>query len=362
MRVGARFVLVAVVACSAPAPVGPEGGAPVDSGQDTKPAADAEASACTKGETRCSDSLLGVETCDATGNWGDPVPCASQTCVNGACTGKCSQGETQCSGNSIETCDGTGNFAVSQTCPVACCNSQCIDTTSDTQNCGTCGNVCGAGLSCAKSFTAFAGAQPGDWTANGNAAYDSGNQAAELTPNAASQVGTWVFNRAIFVDDVTFQFDLYAGGGSSGDGLGFMLETNGTTALGAIGGGLGIAGLGGFGVEFDTYNNGECLDDSANHVGIDSLAGCGDGVPSSLVINDSPGFTIADGAWHTVSVHVTGGTFTVTADANTEFASYAPSGWANGNYYVGFGAGTGGATDLHEVRNVSVTFASPRCY
>ena len=90
MRVGARFVLVAVVACSAPAPVGPEGGAPVDSGQDTKPAADAEASACTKGETRCSDSLLGVETCDATGNWGDPVPCASQTCVNGACTGKCS--------------------------------------------------------------------------------------------------------------------------------------------------------------------------------------------------------------------------------------------------------------------------------
>ncbi|HEY1953961.1 MAG TPA: hypothetical protein VGH28_00065, partial [Polyangiaceae bacterium] len=285
-----------------------------------------------------------------------------QTCVNGACAGKCSQGQTQCSGNAIETCDATGNYAVSQTCAVACCNSACVDTATDTKNCGACGNACVTGATCGTGFSAFNGTQPANWNANGDATYDSGNQAAELTAAVATQAGAWVYQHALFVDTATIQFDFYAGGGDGADGLGLMLETNGPTAVGISGGGLGIAGLSGFGVELDTYDNEECMDDSSNHIAIDSLAACGDGAPTSLLVNDAPGFTLGDGAWHTVVVEIVSGAFTVTADNNGEVAAYTPTGWANASYYLGFGAGTGGQTNVHEVRNVSVTFATPHCY
>ena len=364
MRVGQRLVLLAslIASCGAPPDVQPEAGAPDAAPKDAPSGADVvDAAGCKQGDTRCSDSQLGVETCDATGKWSDPVPCASQTCVNGACAGSCSPGQTQCSGNSIQTCDGSGTWAISQTCPVACCDAACIDTNTDANNCGGCGKSCGA-LSCGKSFTAFTGAQSANWTANGNATYDGANQAAQLTDTGASESGTWVYDHAVLVDDATFQFDYYAGGGSGADGLAFMLETNGPTALGTYGGGLGVAGLAGFGVELDEYDNAECLDDSANHIGIDSLTSCGDGVPTTLVVNDSPGFTIADATWHTVVVQVQNGAFTVTANGVTQFTSYTPTGWANGSYYVGFGAGTGGLANVHSVRNVTVSFAAPHCY
>ena len=192
--------------------------------------------------------------------------------------------------------------------------------------------------------------------------YDSGDNAAQLTDLGLGETGTWVFNRSITIDDVTFRFDFYSGGGNAADGLALMFESNGTSALGGYGGGLGVAGLTGFGVELDEYNNGECLDDTGNHVGIDSLTTCGDGVPTSFVVNDAPGITIADGNWHTIVVHVSGATFTVSADGNDQFGSYAPAGWTSGPWYVGFGGGTGGLANTHLVRNVSATFTAPRCY
>jgi hypothetical protein len=118
----------------------------------------------------------------------------------------------------------------------------------------------------------------------------------------------------------------------------------------------------GFGVEIDEWNNQECLDSNANHVGIDSLDVCGDGVPNTLAVNTSPGITADDGNWHTMMVNIANGAFTVTTDGVTEFSSYSPSTWTNGSYYLGFGGGTGGANNYHRVRNVSVTFNTPHCY
>jgi hypothetical protein len=141
-----------------------------------------------------------------------------------------------------------------------------------------------------------------------------------------------------------------------------MLQTNGANALGNTGGGLAVAGLSGFGVEMDYYNNSECGDDNANHVAIDQLTACGDGVPTTLTQNDSPGFTLADGNWHTMNVHVANGAFTVVGDGNTEFSAYPASGWSNGSYYLGFGGGTGGLTNNQLVRNVSVKFTAGHCY
>lgn len=363
MREGAYFVLVAALAASCSGgPAGNDGGAdaaPTDAG-DAETTGDT--SVCASGETRCSDNPVGVETCDTTGQWSAPVACAAQTCVAGVCVGECAVGTTRCTGLDAQTCDATGKWTTTATCPIACCSGACVDTATDTSNCGACGTTCAAGGACGTGFTAFTGTQPAGWTANGNATYDTTNQAGQLTDANVAEAGTWVYGRALTVDDLSVQFDFFSGGGSGADGVGFMLETNGANAVGSNGGGFGMSGLKGFGVEFDEFDNAECLDDNANHSAIDSLTPCGAGVPTSLVVNDAPGFTIGDGAWHKVDVHVVNGAFTVTAESVTQFTSYVPAGWKNGAYYLGFGGSTGGTTNVHAVRNVTVSFTSPHCY
>jgi formylglycine-generating enzyme required for sulfatase activity len=78
--------------------------------------------ACTQGNTQCSVSGNGVETCGSSGQWDNPVACsASQTCVGGACTGVCGPSQTQCSNNGIETCLPNGAWSSS----TACVNKTC---------------------------------------------------------------------------------------------------------------------------------------------------------------------------------------------------------------------------------------------
>lgn len=361
--------VVAFVACG-PSGTGSDAGGPdaaPDASKDAPSSGDAAPDAppvkCTPGDVRCTDDKGSTQTCDESGDWVAALTCSNQTCVAGKCQGVCGPGQTQCSGgNGVQSCDGSGNWGAATACPSACCGNACVDTKTDPNHCGSCGNVCGSGTTCGTSFTAFTGTQSANWTANGNATYDSGDNAAQLTDTNQSEAGTWVYDHALYIDDVTIQFDVYAGGGSGADGLAMMLETNGPNALGTLGGGLGVSGLSGFGVEMDYYNNAECGDASANHVSIDSLASCGSGSPTTLTENDSPGFTIADGNWHTMIVHVANGAFTVTGDGNSEFSGFTPSGWSNGNYYLGFGGGTGGLTNNQLVRNVSVKFTGGHCY
>ncbi len=361
MGARARVVVLVFLALSCSA-----GTSTTDSGTDAIAPLDAKSDvvdasvACAPGQVRCTDSNLGLETCGANGTWGSAVGCGNLTCVNGQCV-PCQIGQTQCNGAALQVCS-EGAWVTSQTCPVSCCNSACVDTTTDTSNCGACGTTCGSGQACGASIAAFTGSQPPNWTANGSATYDANDNAAQLTDTGLSEAGSWVFDRAITVDDVTFQFDFYSGGGSGADGLAFMLESNGANALGGLGGGLGVAGLTGFGLEMDEYNNAECLDDTANHIAIDSLTSCGDGVPTSLVVNDAPNITVADGNWHTMVVHASGANFTVSADGVDQFGSYAPAGFTSGPWYFGFGAGTGGLANVHLVRNVSAKFAAPRCF
>jgi hypothetical protein len=208
---------------------------------------------------------------------------------------------------------------------------------------------------------------------NGTAQYDGTQKSAVLTAAAVTfQAGSVVYRNPVAFDAfvATFEFRMGFGGGTRSDGMGFMFQTSGATAVGANGGSLGMEGLAGYGVELDIHNNGSCGDSSDDHVGVDSLADCSSGLPQSLFSTDvSSTFDLADGNWHSATVSLAGGALSLVVDdvglANgVSLPGYVP----NTPAYLGFGGATGGLVDTtgnggyrSEVRNVNITFPSPRC-
>jgi hypothetical protein len=271
--------------------------------------------------------------------------------------------------------DAVGDASSPGDAPAGCtgvqilCGSTCVDPTTDPDHCGGCSTVCSSGL-CGATLAADMSAQPANWTFNGAAVWDPAGPSARMTQAKTENVaGTVVYDHPIVTDgfDASFQFRIGANGGGQYDGMGFMLEVNGPTALGSVGGGLGMAGLNGLGVELDIYNNGNCGDSNANHVGIDQLTACG-GQPTSLFASpDLTGtITLSDAQWHTATVHLAGSSMSIAMDGHAVATSVQLTGFTAGtSYYYGFaGAIGGGGSSLGmqtEVKSVTVTFPSPRC-
>jgi hypothetical protein len=246
------------------------------------------------------------------------------------------------------------------------CGQVCVDVASDPTNCGTCGNACDSGR-CGIGLTADMTTLPPDWLFNGSAAYDGNAQSAVLTPSSSQgAAGTAVYAHPLATDtfDLTFDFRIGFGGGSRDDGMGFMIETAGANAVGTDGAGLGMTGLGGYGVEFDIFDNGMCGDSSADHVAVDSLGPCSVYQPTPVGVVDLVGrVDLGDGQWHNAEVKAHAGTFTVSVDGLVLLSSVALPGFATGtDYYFGFSGGVGsGGGYRSEVRNVQLSFPSPRC-
>jgi hypothetical protein len=255
------------------------------------------------------------------------------------------------------------------------CNGSCINPASDPANCNGCGNVCSSGL-CGSNLAAPMTSLPSGWTFNGTANYDTSAPSAELTKaSVPDSAGTFLYSHPIALDSMTAQFQFRIGlqGGSRCDGMGFVLEQNGPSAVGASGSGLGMAGLEGFGVELDIYNNAVCGDTSGDHVGVDELSVCpaDNGTPTSLFESDvSSVVDLGDTHWHTAVVTLVSGAVSLSIDGTSVINNVALSGLELGApYYLGFAAGTGGlvAPDggpggyRHEVKNVTITFPTPRC-
>ena len=178
-----------------------------------------------------------------------------------------------------------------------------------------------------------------------------------------------IYGTPIVADAFTATFEFQIGGGvpRGGDGLVFMLETDGPTAVGSQGGGLGAAGLHGFGFELDTALNSACGDAPANHVGIDSLAACDGGTTqglllASLVTSNAVPIQLRNSGWHSCTVVVTAGAASMSIDGTAVIPAFTVPGLSSATpYHFGFGAATGGATDRHEIRNVLITFPTARC-
>ncbi|MGH7272795.1 MAG: lectin-like domain-containing protein [Polyangiaceae bacterium] len=282
---------------------------------------------------------------DADGG-GCPVPCGGGTPICNPSTHTCvacPTGFGDCDGNPANGCE--------------------VDLQTDPNHCGTCATTCTSGL-CGTSIKSWT-VSPPLWQFNGSARTDVSGHLG-MNTGFVTELGGWlsgtiIYAHPVVTDSFTATFRVYLGGGGGADGMGFMWQTQGPTALGANAGCLGMCGLPGFGVEFDTYDNGSCGEPNANHVGVDQLSGCS-GLPTMLA-SDNGAVPNLRGTVLTVVVQMTAGKVSESIGGTTYLNQVALPGFVSGTpYYFGFAGANGGADDYHEIANdLTITFPTPRC-
>ncbi len=182
------------------------------------------------------------------------------------------------------------------------------------------------------------------WNFEGTASWDAANGWVQLTVPTTNQSGT-AFQTSATVDaaNVQIEFSFYASGGSGADGLSVTaLDASRMTGfVGSSGGGIGYAGLPGWSIEVDTWDNGRSVDPTADdHV--------------ALHIDGSGGYPVQwatlpemeDGNWHTMSVRVLGTHIWVSIDGVVYLDVDEPS-LTSFPAYIGFTGATGAVTNYH---------------
>ena len=234
-----------------------------------------------------------------------------------------------------------------------------------------------------QNFANFSGAS--GLTINGNAALvtpatPSGSSTVlRLAKNSANQVGSAFLTNPVTIGPNTsistrFVFNINnatttstSSAADGGDGLTFVIQGVGATAIGAGGGSLGYEGIGSsLAVEMDNYKG--ASDPDANHLGI--LSG---GNVATHLTTWTPGWDLENNNSHTIWVDYDGpanqlrvyaaqgivttrpasAVMTATMDLPTAIGSQA---------WLGFTAATGGAVNNHDISAWSVTvnaFALP---
>ena len=200
----------------------------------------------------------------------------------------------------------------------------------------------------------------GGWQINGNASIISSSY-LRLTPNAGGQAGSAFWKQKISLPD-NMSFSTYFTSkmipGSRADGMTFCIQQASNNA-GSSGGGLGYQGMPGksIAVEYDTYNNGEL---NNNHIALDIngvLHGSTNVVASPVDLADGAmkynwieynGVTqILEVRISNTNVRPTAATLSVSINLASNFVGIS-------DFYFGYTAATGGATEEHDVYSALV--------
>jgi|GEM_PF-2082505 len=235
--------------------------------------------------------------------------------------------------------DGDGVFDFEDVCPGF----------DDTQDCDGNGIPDGCEAGHPARFSKFATTDT-TFALNGNAALNNGF--VRLTSNSESQNGSVILTPIVSepVSEFVVEFDYFMGGGTGADGISFVLidaDTTGSDLLPGEGGGSQPIS-----VSLVTYD-GSSLGD--NHAVL-RIAGV------TYAIAEVP-FTLNDSRWQHAKIELQSGFLSLqltNADGNTSQlldenlgGAYAP---VRARY--GFGARTGGETDIHAIDNVRMTITS----
>ena len=183
------------------------------------------------------------------------------------------------------------------------------------------------------------------WSVNGSAEHvlSSGSGYLRLTEASGNEAGTAFYSDVLTVEKFFASFSIEISGGGGADGMAFLFlgETD-DTLVGGTGSQLGLLGLTGYAVEFDTYNSGLYSDPNANHVAVvatDDL---------SIYAADTSVVELSGTGSHDVEVYFDQGDIDVYFDGSlsisTTIADYALT-----DLMFGFSAATGAVTDEHAV-------------
>lgn len=187
-----------------------------------------------------------------------------------------------------------------------------------------------------------------------------------LTKDLENQKGAvWSEQKFDFNENFAISAEMYLGTTNDGDdGLALVFQAKGNHIV-SDGGGLGYQGISpSIAIEFDTYHNGDKTprqavnvnnnDPVEDHVGIRT-----DGDPVHTASDYVDVGNLEDGKYHPITFewNASQKTFNLSLDGKQLFnkRSIPKSGLAGQQVYFGFTAATGGLSNEHKVRSISVS-------
>lgn len=192
------------------------------------------------------------------------------------------------------------------------------------------------------------------FTFNGSA--QTLNNALRLSPSNGSAFlsdSIDLGNKGSFSTNFQFQITNSGGFAGGGDGLVFVIQTQGNSALGSGGCGMGYSGITpSVGIEFDTYQNSG--DSDGNHIGINLNGSTGE----SVAYHNVPTSLNNGNIWHTwidydgttdlMEVRLSE-TSLMPTDAQLFYLIDLPSILDTTNVFVGFTSATGDSYGNHDI-------------
>jgi hypothetical protein len=182
----------------------------------------------------------------------------------------------------------------------------------------------------------------------GDAKQDEDGELLSLVTAEQHQSGSAMVAFPMPSDAWRVSFQMWMGGGTGADGMGLIIiDPAESELLGSQGGGLGVRGLNGYSIEFDTHQNDSWRDPNENHVAL-----VANKVFSHIAINDTIP-EMEDVGWIDVEIIAADDTITVMMDGVEVLSAPLPDDLPD-NVMLGLAAATGVKTNDHLVDDLTI--------